>query len=425
VIKRVYTIFLTVSFLVGLSGCGYNLQPKPEVAEKNSQIAIYVDDSASSYRLEQYIKQLLQLLNTEGVRTYFAYEFSDCGYKSKKYYKYGYKHDFKKFYVPYDRNSTLYCNDSKWLASKNQIATVQIDAKKIDNNRIEIATDRTYADILQKYVAIQSIATNKEQSKKLLAYGYLNVGIDMQAAKEKRLVLKLYPQATALKLHLVDALQKRGFTVVNDPEKADKIVYIENLAALPSDNAVALKQFYRQNFKNLMQKDIENIELSHDQAMSAKAEKNLERYHATAIMAHTGVLGTLLSGGSSESAGYIGLAILALGLLDAALATDPYEQTYVAYKVIVENKNPDENSDDNVEKYRYRPVIYENDILSFASLDLLQDKIFDDEGLDSIKAYIANFIENDFTPSSKFIKLPYRDFNENNATLNPNKDGVQ
>ena len=391
--------YLILAFL--LSGCGYSLEPKPEVKQKNSSIKVFIDESAHQVRQDQYIKAYIDLLNN-GFETMYASKFFDCFLETANK-KRSHHHDMKAFLAPYDTKYRPRCKKVKMLITKEKpFYKVKFKAKKIDSNKIEIETDGTLEDLMFKYFAIQSLATNKKAYSEMAIYGYTNVNIDTDALQNNRLILILYPGMVRIKSIYEDALKKRGYTIVDNYEEANRVIYIENVAALPLNVAGGVDAYYKKNISKVLRHNVTNIQENRSKIIAFKKQNKTS--NAPIVLGYTGMLGTSLSGGNSSNIGKAGLAFFAIGLAANLLSPDDRERTYVAYKIIIENKDYDINAKERIDQFRYRAAIFKKNITTWAYLPILKSKLNRD-GINSLKKSLAKYFEKDITYKNKFYTV--------------------
>ena len=377
--------------------------PKPvskEELNKNKNTRVYIDETESDLKAQVYVKKYIEIIN-DGFKTKFFYEMDDCVINKTSEVKLNFYKDFVAVYNP---GNVSFCKKAKRLADG-----FKITAKQISKNKIEIETDGTLGDIVAKHVALQSMPLDKEVVSELVALGHTSFNVDTNALSEKRLILDLYPEHLKIKSVYADGLAKRGYTIVDNYNDADKVVYIENLAGLPLNFAGGLKNFYgnHNTYSDYLAKRMKNMKDGLGNVGADSYSAYLSRQNLTKMASLN-----ITNAGVMDSAH---IAMLGVDLIGNMLFSDRDKyKTYAAYKLVIENKNHNTKKDKKTEKYKYRTAIYHFDVLSSASLELFKKEVrTSTKYTKNIKEDLVNYFENDkVSYPNNLRKADYEEINQ-------------
>jgi len=393
-IKLVATL-LVAAFL--LNGCDNLKPPSQEVIKKNNGIKVFIDESASDVRARRFMNYYLKTLNDLPLSN-SNYILTEC--------------TLKKTVTSWQRGTDVTTKGNFLSCTRNELSenekgiSINIEATQITPNKIEIKTDGSLNDIQTKRIFIYELEKNKEYIKKLLPYGYTSFIVDGEALGEGRLVLDFYPEYMKIKKMYEETLAERGFQIVDNYDDADRVLFIENLAAIPQYLSGGLYGYFRKNGEEILENEIKNIK------EATINYTNLHGNHDTA--SEIGRVSTLYATNNSMAGLQAGAMVagLALKLLSGE---SKRKNTYIAYKLIIENKNFDSSKYDDVEQYRYRAAIYSFPMPFTANVpSIVHERLYTvGDGFVDVKSDLINYFESDsVTRKNEIRKADYDDINE-------------
>jgi len=389
-------IYIPIIFI--LSGCGGLNKPSPDEINKNSKIRIFIDESASKDKADKFIDAYVNILNN-GFKTTYTRNVVNCTAKETDKILI---QDYKDFILVYDKGYVANCQSLPY----NITPDINVTAKRISDNSVEIKTNGALEDIMYKHLTIQSLPLDERAFAKLIPYGYTNFNIDVQSLKKDKLILNLYPKYVEIKDMYTKTLKERGYVIVDNYDDADKVIYIENLAALPLNFAGGLIGYYEENGEGILKNEILGIKKAIKEHITAQnAPSNINR--------DIGSLATHYATGPRSSANLNAAIMGSMLVLDSMFGTKDKARTLVVYKLVVENKKSTKNASNDVDKYRYRAAIYYYGMYTSSSLSILKDKLNNgSNGYVDVKSDLITYFEDDDVKrKNEIIKADYDEIN--------------
>lgn len=309
---------MTLILGVFFSGClgptqnGVNI-PSKEAKLKNSQTKIYIDKNAT-YKYEYKFLEDVQGQFAKGAKVQpFTYKLA----KNSLPIKY---RDHVEGFRLFCYNGTNACFENifqgnalaatwKWPKEKK---TMQFNSTLKDHGLLVQKKYDSKEELLQDYMTVAYYLITSERFKE--RYGYTVLYLDGEAFKNNQMYLKSLLSHIDFTDILEKQLKTRGFQVVDDKSKSDKILIIENSFFIKANQV----QYVKRNFS-----DIKIYSASSNNLVN---EVNLDMAVANRM------------GATSRSSSIIGAAFLALSFLGNIKSNDDYINRWVVD--ILNTKNP-------------------------------------------------------------------------------------